>query len=108
MEGSVLKIFVYMLRRRDGSYYVGLTRAGLDARLSDHHSGRYRGYTHSRRPVTLVWSTEFLRLTDAIACERRLKGWRREKKEALIRGDQGALPELARTARRSPPSTSSG
>jgi putative endonuclease len=31
-------------------------------------------------------------ITDAIAAERQLKGWRREKKEALIRGDLEALP----------------
>jgi predicted GIY-YIG superfamily endonuclease len=103
-----MKIFVYMLRCRDGSYYVGLTRDGLDRRLAEHRTGQFPGYTHSRRPVTLVWSTDFQWLKDAIACERRVKGWRREKKEALARGDYHLLPELARTARRPPPSTSSG
>jgi len=103
-----MNIFVYMLRCADGSYYVGLAREGLDQRLADHGSGRYPGYTHSRRPVELVWSADFAWLKDAIACERRIKGWRREKKEALVRGDYGALPGLARTAKRSHPSTSSG
>src|SRR5215469_8568142 len=97
-----------MLRCRDGSYYVGVTRAGLDERLAEHQSGRFPGYTSSRRPVSLVWSAEFRWLMDAIACERRIKGWRREKKEALIRGDYASLPDLARTARRPHPSTSSG
>ena len=103
-----VKIFVYMLRCADGSYYVGLTREGLDKRLAEHRSGRFGGYTHSRRPVELVWSADFQWLKDAIACERRIKGWRREKKEALIRGEYHLLPELARTARRPHPSTSSG
>lgn len=107
-EGAVLNIHVYILRCNDGSYYVGLTRAGLDTRIADHHAGRYPGYTHARRPVELVWSADFLWLKDAIACERRIKGWRREKKEALIRGDYGALKILARTARSSHPSTGSG
>jgi putative endonuclease len=35
------------------------------------------------------------RLTDAIARERQVKGWRRAKKKALIRGDYEALPDLA-------------
>jgi predicted GIY-YIG superfamily endonuclease len=105
---DALQIYVYMLRCSDGSYYVGLTRAGLDTRLADHQSGRYPGYTHFRRPVELVWSADFLWLKDAIACERRIKGWRREKKEALIRGDLEALKILARTARTSHPSTGSG
>lgn len=108
-----MNIYVYMLRCADGSYYVGITRAGLDKRLAEHQGGHYPGYTHSRRPVTLVWSQDFQQLTDAIACERRIKGWRREKKEALIRGDYAALPILARTRKdygdaKPHPSTGSG
>jgi putative endonuclease len=98
-----MKIFVHMLRCRDGSYYVGLTRDSLDKRLAEHSAGRFPGYTHSRRPVRLIWSADLQWLKDAITCERRIKGWRREKKEALARGDYHLLPELARTARRPPP-----
>jgi putative endonuclease len=94
-----MQIFVYMLRCRDGSYYVGVTRAGLDKRVGEHASGVFTGYTHSRRPVELVWSGEFQRLTDAIAFERQLKGWRRDKKEALFRGEYSALIALSRTAK---------
>jgi len=36
------------------------------------------------------------RITDAIAAERRLKGWRRAKKDALIKGDWTLLSDLAR------------
>jgi len=103
-----VKIFVYMLRCADGSYYVGLTRGGLDKRFAEHQSGQFAGYTCSRRPVELVWSTDFQWLKDAIACERRIKGWRREKKEALIRGEYHLLPKLARTATHPHPSTGSG
>jgi hypothetical protein len=38
----------------------------------------------------------FVRLDDAAAAERQVKGWRREKKEALIHGDFALLPALAR------------
>jgi putative endonuclease len=93
------KIFVYMLRCNDDSYYVGLTRAGLDKRIAEHASGKFRGYTYWRRPVELVWSQEFQRLTDAIRCEQQLKGWRRDKKEAIIRGDYDALMDLSRTSK---------
>jgi len=108
MFAGHMDIHVYMLRCRDGSYYVGVTRSGLDKRLAEHQSGRFPGYTHARRPVTLVWAQDFQWLKDAIACERRIKGWRREKKEALIRGDYAALPGLARTARSPHPSAGSG
>ncbi len=67
--------FVYMLRCADGSYYVG-SAAGddLSKRVAEHRSGAYPGYTYSRRPVELVWSEHFERITDAIAMERRIKG----------------------------------
>jgi putative endonuclease len=102
MSRPELDIWVYILECSDGSYYVGLTRAGLEKRITEHQLGAYRGYTNSRRPVRLVWHQNFQRVTDAIACERQLKGWRREKKQALIRRDGAALTRLAKTAR--PPS----
>src|SRR6185437_12932640 len=103
-EHEDLRLYASMQRR----YYVGLARAGLDARIADHRSGRFAGYTKSRLPVELVWSADFIWLKDAIACERRIKGWRREKKEALIRGDYEALKALARTAKPHPSTSSSG
>ena|SRR5579871_2842928 len=104
-----MDIHVYILRCSDASYYVGLTKAGMDKRLFEHATGAFKGYTSTRRPVTLVWNQQFLSLRDAIALERKLKGWRREKKEALIRGEFELLPSLSRTARQNPrPSTSSG
>ena len=76
----------------------------------------FGGYTASRRPVVLVWQQDFQRITDAIAAERRLKGWSRAKKEALIRGEHALLPILAslaanqmeRPSRRAPAERSSG
>jgi len=62
--------------------------------MAEHNSGRFGGYTASRRPVALTYHQEFDRVEDAIAMERRIKGWRREKKEALIRGDFIALRQL--------------
>ena len=64
--------------------------------MAQHNAAMFDGYTARRRPVTLVFSQEFDRITDAIAAERQLKGWRREKKEALIRGEWEALRDLAR------------
>jgi predicted GIY-YIG superfamily endonuclease len=91
---------IYMLRCRDGSYYVGSTRADLQRRVDEHQSGAFDGYTAVRRPVELVFTQEFQRITDAIAAERQLKGWSRAKKEALIRGDYAAISALASRARK--------
>jgi putative endonuclease len=89
--------FVYILRCSDGSYYTGRSSISVDKRVSEHNLGVYDGYTKSRRPVTLVYSTFFERITDAVAFERQIKGWSRAKKEALIRGDWAEVRELARS-----------
>ena len=107
--------YVYMLRCADGSYYVGKTDRPLAERIGDHGAGLGGRYTSSRRPVTLVWSQDFDRYSDAVAAERQIKGWRRVKKEALIRGEWVQLPESAKrstvlrdgASRRSPADRSS-
>ncbi len=88
--------YVYILRCADGSYYVGIARGSLEKRVAEHNAGTYGGFTARRRPVSLAFSQDFARLVDAIAMERRLKGWSRKKKEALIRGDFEELRALAR------------
>ena len=87
---------VYMLRCVDGSYYVGSARLGLERRVSEHNNGTYGGYTSKRLHVELVWAEHFPDITDAIATERRIKGWSRAKKEALIKGDYALIRELAK------------
>jgi len=89
--------WAYMLRCSDRSYYVGSTSYDdVEIRVGEHNDGKFDGYTHSRRPVALVWAEQFLDLRDAQDCERRIKGWRREKKEALISRDWSAMKLLAK------------
>jgi putative endonuclease len=97
-----MSTWLYMLRCADGSYYIGTTRSGLETRITEHQAGAFDGYTARRRPVTLVFQQHFESIEDAVAAERQVKGWRREKKEALIRGDFAVLPSLARRAARQP------
>jgi putative endonuclease len=104
-----MNAYVYILKCRDGRYYVGTTRGGLEQRIAEHNAGTFSGFTKSRRPVQLVFSEPFDRITDAIASERKLKGWSRAKKEALIAGDYGMLQLLSRNrTERTHPSTGSG
>ncbi|NYF97411.1 GIY-YIG nuclease family protein [Janibacter cremeus] len=86
---------VYILRCGDGSYYVGSTR-NLQHRMHQHGSGHGSRYTSTRMPVELVWAHETELVTEAYALEKRIQGWSRAKREALIRGDFAALPGLAR------------
>ena len=78
---------VYMLRCADGSYYVGsATGEDLGPRVDQYNAGSYPGYTFTRRPVVLVWSEYFDRITDGIAAERQIKGWsRQERGNAALR-----------------------
>jgi putative endonuclease len=91
-----MELIVYIVRCADGSYYTGSTKQEIEARLWEHNAGTYDGYTKKRRPVELVFTEVYDRLTDGFARERQIKGWSRAKKEALIRMDYEALPELAR------------
>ena len=64
--------------------------------MAQHQSGALGGYTAKRLPVTLVWSDTFPTRDEAFAAERRIKGWSRAKKEALVAGDWERISELAR------------
>ncbi len=92
MDGA----WLYILRCADGSYYVGTSRVSLEQKVAEHNAGHYGGYTAKRRPVTLLFSEWFDRVTDAIAAERQVKGWSRAKKEALMRRDFAGLSALAK------------
>ncbi|MEZ4794864.1 MAG: GIY-YIG nuclease family protein [Flavobacteriaceae bacterium] len=88
--------FVYILRCADDSYYTGIT-SDLEKRLMQHNEGKtFDGYTLKRRPVTLVWYQEFNDPNQAISWEKRIKRWRRNKKEALIRNEFELLSELSK------------
>ncbi len=87
--------WAYMLRCADGTYYTGHTDE-LERRVAEHQSGELPGYTQSRLPVELVWCADFPTRIEALEAERRIKGWSRIKKEALIRGDWSAIERLAR------------
>ena len=90
--------WTYIVECADGSFYVGST-VDLAARIAQHNSPAEGAmYTRHRQPVTLVWSTQFDRIDEAFAYEKRIQGWSRRKREALIRGDFEALPRLSRRA----------
>jgi putative endonuclease len=91
--------FTYMLECGDGSFYVGSTW-NLSTRLQQHTLGMGGDYTSKRLPVRLVWSAEFDRIDDAYALEKRVQGWSRAKRIALIEGRFELLPPLSSRTRR--------
>ena len=89
------RYFVYMLVCSDGSFYVGITN-NLERRVGEHNFGwDPESYTHERRPVRLVHSSEFQDVQQAISWEKQLKGWSRAKKRALVANTWNRVELLA-------------
>ena len=79
--------FVYILRCADGTYYTGYT-GDLLRRYKQHQSGAIpRSFTKSRRPVELVWVSEFETKEGARANEKKIKRWNTERKKKQIKED---------------------
>ncbi len=69
--------------------YVGVTN-NLQRRLAEHRSSRSRGFTARYLVRRLVYVEHTHDVIAAIRREKEIKGWRREKKIALI---ESANPE---------------
>ena len=89
-------MYVYILECSDDSYYTGVTN-DLDLRVKQHNENSdVESYTFSRRPVKLVYYELFNDALSAINFEKKIKGWTRAKKEALIAKDYGKLKLLSK------------
>jgi putative endonuclease len=76
--------YVYMMTNRSRVVlYTGITNS-LMRRVSQHQHGEIRGFTRTYKVDRLVYYERFNDPRDAIAHEKGIKGWRREKKNALI------------------------
>jgi putative endonuclease len=91
-----MAFWCYMLHCADRSFYVGHPD-NLETRMGQHHRGQAAAYTRTRLPIKLVWSQAFGSRIEALEAERRIKGWSRAKKLALIREDWALISELARS-----------
>jgi predicted GIY-YIG superfamily endonuclease len=88
--------WLYMLRCADDSFYVGHTD-NLESRIAQHQQGAFPDcYTFTRRPVRLVYSQDFATRDEAFVMERRIKGWSRAKKVALIGRDWREISRISR------------
>jgi len=75
---------VYIVECADDSFYVGCAN-NLEKRIKQHNKSKWGAcYTKVRRPVVLKYSEEFKTLKEARRRESEIKGWRREKKLALM------------------------
>ena len=87
--------YVYILKCSDSSYYIGITN-DLDRRFKEHKYGKNKDcYTYNRRPLELKFHQEFNDVLQAIYFEKKIKGWTRAKKLALINNDYDMLQILS-------------
>lgn len=87
--------YVYILKCADDSYYTGITN-DIARRFEEHQLGKNKEcYTFKKRPVIMEFHQEFNDVLQAIYFEKKLKGWTRAKKKALIEGDFDRLRVLA-------------
>ena len=88
--------YVYIVKCSDNSYYTGITNS-IERRMYEHNSGLNNvSYTFKRKPVELVWFETFLNSNEAILIEKKIKGWSRRKKEALITENWDKLIEYSK------------
>lgn len=74
---------MYIVRCADGSLYTGYA-TDPQRRVEQHNAGRGAKYTAGRRPVRLVYTETLESRGAALSREREVKGWTRQRKQALI------------------------
>lgn len=88
------RFYVYILSNVSRTLYVGVTN-DLERRAWEHRQKKAKGFTRDYNVTMLVYLEEYARADDAIAREKQLKKWRREKKVWLIEQENPQWLDLA-------------
>ena len=80
---------VYIMTNKSGTLYVSVTN-NLERRISEHKNSLIEGFTKKYKINKLLYYEETNDILAAINREKQIKGWRRDKKIALI---ESANPE---------------
>lgn len=75
--------FVYIISSRTRTIYIGVTN-DIERRLYEHKHKSIEGFSARYNIDTLVYYESFADVNAAIAREKEIKKWRRQKKNALI------------------------
>ncbi|MGB6482689.1 MAG: GIY-YIG nuclease family protein [Candidatus Acidiferrales bacterium] len=86
--------YVYILASRSRNLYTGVTN-NLERRVAQHRAGSIPGFTKRYRIFRLVHYETFGDIHLAIAREKEIKTWRREKKLWLIKRHNSRWEDLA-------------
>ncbi|WP_395708230.1 GIY-YIG nuclease family protein [Reyranella sp.] len=79
------RYFVYIMTSNSlSTMYIGVTN-DLGRRVFEHRSGAGSEFAQKYRVTRLVYAEEYENPTDAITREKQLKGWKRIRKNELVR-----------------------
>lgn len=82
------------MTNRSGTLYVGVTN-DLERRMYEHKNKIVPGFTSKYNISQLAHFEETSDIDSAIAREKQIKGWRREKKVALIEASNPRWEDLS-------------
>ena len=100
--------YVYIMTNQSRTLYTGVTN-DLERRVAEHKARRGEGFTAKYNCTQLAFYEEFPNVNDAIAAEKKIKGWTRAKKIALIESKNPHWDDLSGAWRPQPdPSLRSG
>ncbi len=86
---------VYILGSISGTLYIGIT-SDLRTRVRQHRNHSFGGFTAKYEVNRLLYYESFREVSSAIAREKQLKRWRREKKIGLIEKENPQWKDLSR------------
>ena len=87
--------YVYLLASGNNRVlYTGVTN-NLKRRLYEHKNGLVEGFTKKYRVHKLVYFEETNDVNTAIAREKEIKGWLREKKNSLVEKENSGWNDLS-------------
>ncbi len=88
--------YTYILGSATGTLYIGVT-SEIYIRVQKHKNGTYEGFAKKYGCTRLLYYESHEDISQSIAREKQLKGWRREKKLNLIRTQNPDFKDLAET-----------
>ncbi len=86
--------YVYIMASRTHVFYVGVTN-NLVRRVRQHKERVHDGFTARYNVDRLVWYERWHYVRNAIAREKQIKPWRREKKIGLIEAPNPTWQDLS-------------
>ena len=86
--------YVYIAtNQRHTVLYIGITN-NLNRRIYEHKNKLIKGFTNKYNIDKLVWYQEFSNPNEAIRIEKKLKGWKRNRKIDLIKSKNPEFKDL--------------